>query len=86
MKSAGGRTCVRDLLRLRLARFNIQGMAPGGGSRYFIGLPCPAGAGLLVAWVQRNQNSHRGLALVGRVDGGGDGAAALMRHRTISEL
>jgi CDP-diacylglycerol---serine O-phosphatidyltransferase len=35
----------------RLARFNIQGMAPGGGSKYFIGLPCPAAAGLLVACV-----------------------------------
>jgi CDP-diacylglycerol---serine O-phosphatidyltransferase len=35
----------------RLARFNIQGMAPGGGSRYFVGLPCPAAAGLLVACV-----------------------------------
>jgi CDP-diacylglycerol--serine O-phosphatidyltransferase len=34
----------------RLARFNIQGMAPGG-SRYFIGLPCPAAAGLLAACV-----------------------------------
>ncbi len=34
----------------RLARFNIQGMAPGG-SRYFIGLPCPAAAGLIAAWV-----------------------------------
>jgi CDP-diacylglycerol--serine O-phosphatidyltransferase len=35
----------------RLARFNIQGMAPGAGSRYFVGLPCPAAAGLLVACV-----------------------------------
>jgi CDP-diacylglycerol---serine O-phosphatidyltransferase len=35
----------------RLARFNIQGMAPGGGSRYFVGLPCPAAAGLIVACV-----------------------------------
>jgi len=35
----------------RLARFNIQGMAPGGGSRYFVGLPCPAAAGLLAATV-----------------------------------
>jgi len=34
----------------RLARFNIQGMAPGG-SRNFIGLPCPAAAGLLAASV-----------------------------------
>jgi CDP-diacylglycerol--serine O-phosphatidyltransferase len=35
----------------RLARFNIQGMAPGGGSKYFIGLPCPAAAGLIAAFV-----------------------------------
>jgi len=35
----------------RLARFNIQGMAPGGGSRYFVGLPCPAAAGLIAASV-----------------------------------
>jgi CDP-diacylglycerol--serine O-phosphatidyltransferase len=33
----------------RLARFNIQGMAPGGGSRYFVGLPCPAAAGVIAA-------------------------------------
>jgi CDP-diacylglycerol---serine O-phosphatidyltransferase len=33
----------------RLARFNIQGMA--GGSRYFVGLPCPAAAGLIAALV-----------------------------------
>src|ERR1700681_4472660 len=26
-------------------------MAPGAGSRYFVGLPCPAAAGLLVASV-----------------------------------
>jgi CDP-diacylglycerol---serine O-phosphatidyltransferase len=35
----------------RLARFNIQGMAPGGSSRYFVGLPCPAAAGLIAACV-----------------------------------
>jgi len=40
----------------RLARFNIQGMAPGGGSRYFVGLPCPAAAGLLVACVHAIKN------------------------------
>jgi CDP-diacylglycerol--serine O-phosphatidyltransferase len=34
----------------RLARFNIQGMAPGG-SRYFVGLPCPAAAGMVAAMV-----------------------------------
>jgi CDP-diacylglycerol--serine O-phosphatidyltransferase len=30
----------------RLARFNIQGMAPGG-NRYFVGLPTPAAAGVI---------------------------------------
>jgi CDP-diacylglycerol--serine O-phosphatidyltransferase len=35
----------------RLARFNIQGMAPGSGSRYFVGLPCPSAAGLIAATV-----------------------------------
>jgi CDP-diacylglycerol--serine O-phosphatidyltransferase len=35
----------------RLARFNIQGMAPGTGSKYFVGLPCPAAAGLIAATV-----------------------------------
>jgi CDP-diacylglycerol---serine O-phosphatidyltransferase len=34
----------------RLARFNIQGMAPGG-NRYFVGLPTPAAAGLVAAVV-----------------------------------
>jgi CDP-diacylglycerol--serine O-phosphatidyltransferase len=34
----------------RLARFNIQGMAPGG-SKHFVGLPCPAAAGLIAATV-----------------------------------
>ena len=34
----------------RLARFNVQGMAPGG-SRYFIGLPTPAAAGVIASIV-----------------------------------
>ena len=34
----------------RLARFNIQGMAPGG-SRYFVGMPTPAAAGMIAATV-----------------------------------
>ena len=34
----------------RLARFNIQGMAPGS-SRYFVGMPTPAAAGLIAATV-----------------------------------
>jgi CDP-diacylglycerol---serine O-phosphatidyltransferase len=32
----------------RLARFNVQGMAPGG-SKYFVGLPTPAAAGMIAA-------------------------------------
>jgi CDP-diacylglycerol--serine O-phosphatidyltransferase len=34
----------------RLARFNIQGMAPGG-NRYFAGMPTPAAAGMIAATV-----------------------------------
>jgi CDP-diacylglycerol---serine O-phosphatidyltransferase len=34
----------------RLARFNIQGMAPGG-NKYFVGMPTPAAAGMIAAIV-----------------------------------
>jgi CDP-diacylglycerol--serine O-phosphatidyltransferase len=34
----------------RLARFNVQGMAPGG-SKYFVGMPTPAAAGVIAAIV-----------------------------------
>lgn len=34
----------------RLARFNIHGMAPGG-SRYFVGMPTPAAAGMVAATI-----------------------------------
>lgn len=34
----------------RLARFNVQGMAPGG-SKYFVGMPTPAAAGVIAAFV-----------------------------------
>src|SRR6266446_6657639 len=34
----------------RLARFNVKGMAPGG-SRYFVGMPTPAAAGVVAALV-----------------------------------
>jgi CDP-diacylglycerol---serine O-phosphatidyltransferase len=34
----------------RLARFNVQGMAPGG-SKYFIGMPTPAAAGVVASIV-----------------------------------
>jgi CDP-diacylglycerol--serine O-phosphatidyltransferase len=35
----------------RLARFNIQGMAPGTESRFFVGMPTPAAAGMIAASV-----------------------------------
>ena len=34
----------------RLARFNVQGMAPGG-SKYFVGMPTPAAAGVIASIV-----------------------------------
>jgi CDP-diacylglycerol--serine O-phosphatidyltransferase len=34
----------------RLARFNVQGMAPGS-SKYFVGMPTPAAAGMIAATV-----------------------------------
>jgi CDP-diacylglycerol---serine O-phosphatidyltransferase len=34
----------------RLARFNVQGMAPGG-SKFFIGMPAPAAAGMVAATI-----------------------------------
>lgn len=34
----------------RLARFNIQGMAQGS-NRYFVGMPCPAAAGMVAATI-----------------------------------
>lgn len=38
----------------RLARFNIHGM--GGGSRYFVGMPTPAAAGMIAACVHGFDN------------------------------
>jgi CDP-diacylglycerol--serine O-phosphatidyltransferase len=35
----------------RLARFNVHGMAPGGGLRHFVGMPTPAAAGMIAATV-----------------------------------
>ena len=35
----------------RLARFNIQGMAPGTESKYFVGMPTPGAAGVVAATV-----------------------------------
>jgi CDP-diacylglycerol--serine O-phosphatidyltransferase len=35
----------------RLARFNVHGMAPVGGLKYFVGMPTPAAAGMIAAVV-----------------------------------
>ena len=45
-------TCLFFLIccAWRLARFNVQGMAPGG-SKNFVGMPCPAAAGVVAALV-----------------------------------
>ncbi len=39
----------------RLARFNVHGMAPGS-SRYFVGMPTPAAAGMIAAIVHAWKN------------------------------
>jgi CDP-diacylglycerol---serine O-phosphatidyltransferase len=36
---------------IRLARFNVMAHAPGGSQRYFVGLPIPLAAGMLVSLV-----------------------------------
>lgn len=36
----------------RLARFNVQGMAPGG-SKFFVGMPTPAAAGVIASLIHR---------------------------------
>src|SRR5215470_4312124 len=45
-------TCLAFLIccAWRLARFNVQGMAPGG-SKFFVGMPTPAAAGVIAALV-----------------------------------
>jgi len=35
----------------RLARFNIQGMAPGTEAKYFVGMPTPGAAGVVAATI-----------------------------------
>jgi CDP-diacylglycerol---serine O-phosphatidyltransferase len=41
----------------RLARFNIQGMAPGN-NRFFVGMPTPAAAGMIAAIVHFTQGNE----------------------------
>jgi len=50
--SLGWLCCLAFLLccAWRLARFNVQGMAPGG-SKYFVGMPTPAAAGVVASIV-----------------------------------
>jgi CDP-diacylglycerol--serine O-phosphatidyltransferase len=73
----------------RLARFNIQGMAPGG-SRYFIGLPCPAAAGLIAATVHAIKLPVEawGWSIVWLVMVAGEAAlmASTVRYRSFKDL
>ena len=48
----------------RLARFNVQGMAPGS-SKYFVGMPTPAAAAVIGVAGARIQKSIARLAMVG---------------------
>lgn len=52
MREFGWVWCLAFLIccAWRLARFNVQGMAPGG-SKYFVGMPTPAAAGVIAALV-----------------------------------
>ena len=52
MKEFGWVCCLAFLIccAWRLARFNVQGMAPGG-SKFFVGMPTPASAGVIAALV-----------------------------------
>jgi CDP-diacylglycerol--serine O-phosphatidyltransferase len=74
----------------RLARFNIQGMAPGGGSRYFVGLPCPAAAGLLVAWVHAIKipivDWRWSIVWMGAVTGAAALMASTVRFRSFKDI
>ena len=73
----------------RLARFNIQGMAPGG-SRYFIGLPCPSAAGLIAACVfaikQPVEDWRWSLAWLVLVAGAATLMASTVRYRSFKDL
>ena len=52
LRALGWLCCLAFLIccAWRLARFNVQGMAPGG-SKYFVGMPTPAAAGVIASMV-----------------------------------
>lgn len=74
----------------RLARFNIQGMAPGGGSRYFVGLPCPAAAGLIAACVHALkipvEDWRWSIVWMGAVAGAAGLMASTVRFRSFKDI
>ena len=70
----------------RLARFNVQGMAPGG-LKYFVGMPCPGGGRNDRGGGTRMEGAHRGLALVGRmVDARAAAGRAYGEHDPLLQL
>src|SRR2546429_2955053 len=65
----------------RLARFNVQGMAPGS-SKYFVGMPTPAAAGMIAALVHGfKEPLHDWRGSAGWVFFAGGGGAVLTRTR-----
>jgi CDP-diacylglycerol---serine O-phosphatidyltransferase len=90
LKSLGLLVCFAYLTccAWRLARFNIQGMAPD--SRFFLGMPAPAAAGMVAAAVhglkfplERAADSFLWLALVGAL---GALMASTIRYYSGKEL
>ena len=70
----------------RLARFNIQGMAPGG-NRYFVGMPTPAGGRHDCSDGSRFQESPSGRACLATLARTDSGAGTFdVEHRALYKL
>jgi CDP-diacylglycerol---serine O-phosphatidyltransferase len=73
----------------RLARFNIQGMAPGG-NRHFVGMPIPAAAGMIAATVHAFanpiQDAHISLLWLGLVVVLGLLMSSTVRYSSFKEI
>jgi CDP-diacylglycerol---serine O-phosphatidyltransferase len=73
----------------RLARFNIQGMAPGG-NRFFVGMPTPAAAGMIAAVVHclpnPIQDPHISLLLLALLVYLGVMMSSTIRHYSFKDI